>query len=362
MRIAVCSFLQIHRNADALAENVLGQTLGFLCFIAILFLPEVLKISAVVKNQKAPFVSVLPVDLVDAAQSLAQTGAPANHLPEFCFGAHFLKEHQIDTFRSINSGIHHIDRNSNMRFLFRYFKIINHSLRIGVLADNPLRKAAVLGIELVKALQDKLCMTLVLRKDDGFTQTVTACHLDAALHQILKDGVHRCLIKHKLIELCRWDKIRKAAVIFNKVILVTFLVGIRQIFVCNTFLQKLGFDLVVVVRHQHMILINRGFVVVGIGRDIMWSLKKVIGIAVNIGLWGCRQSNQYRVKVFKDGAVLFKDAAVTFVNDNQIKVSRCEQPLSLKGLGVVDGIEDGRIGRKDDAGIAIVLVGAKVAQ
>src|SRR5699024_8681210 len=132
---------------------------------------------------------------------------------------------------------------------------------------------------------------------------------------------------------------RQTAVIFDKVLLIAFLVGVGQFVIGDAFLKKLGLDFVVVVGYQHMVLVHCGFIVVGVGRDIMWHLKKVIGIAVNVCLWGCCQSDQHCVKVFKDGAVLFKDAAVALINDNQVKVSRREQPLSFHRLGVIDGVE-----------------------
>ena len=111
-----------------------------------------------------------------------------------------------------------------------------------------------------------------------------------------------------------------------------------------------------------MVLINCRFIVVGVSRDTMLHFKEIVGVAVNIGLWGCCQSNQHRIKIFKDGTVLFKDAAMTLVNNDQVKMNRRKQPLSFCRLGIVDGIKDGRIGRKDDAGVAIVLIGAKIAQ
>ena len=53
---------------------------------------------------------------------------------------------------------------------------------------------------------------------------------------------------------------------------------------------------------------------------------------------------------------------MAFVHDNQIKVRGGEQLPPILGTGVVDGVEHGGIGGKHNAGAAVVLVGAQVAQ
>ena len=179
-------FLERRGNFDLLAKNIFRQGFGFPCFISFFVGPEEFKIPAVVKNQKTAFIRVFSVNLVTAGKSFAQSGAPANHLPEFCLRTYFLKEHQIDTLRHIDTRVHHIHRHGDVGSLFRLFEIINGCLRIRIIANNPLGKSSpILGIQCIEPIQNKFRMAFVLGKNNGFAQPVTACHFDSTLHQIL---------------------------------------------------------------------------------------------------------------------------------------------------------------------------------
>ena len=192
-------------------------------------LPEKFKVAAVVKDQKPALVGIGSVHLIHAGQPLTQPGAPADHLPELRLGAHLFEEHQIDAFRDINAGIHHIHRDGNVRLFFRLLEVVNDGLCIGVVADDPLGKGAVvLGIELIEPLQNKLRMALVLDKDDGFPQPVTARHFYAPLHQVLEHNVHRCLVEYELIERRRGDEVRHHAVL-HEILLIPLLVLVGQV-------------------------------------------------------------------------------------------------------------------------------------
>ena len=172
-------------------------------------LPEIFKIAAVIKNQEPALVRILSIDLIDTGKATTQSCAPSNHLPKFCFRAYFFEEHQIDRVRYVDAGIHHIHRYCDMRLFFRLLKVVDNRLGIGIVTDNPLgKRAVILRVQLVEPLQNKLCMTLVLGKDDGFPQAVSARHLNAPLHQILQHNVHCGFIEHKLVELFRWDDFR----------------------------------------------------------------------------------------------------------------------------------------------------------
>ena len=117
-------------------------------------------------------------------------------------------------------------------------------------------------------------------------------------------------------------------------------------------------DLVVVVRHQHMVGVDRRIVIVGVGGDAVLHLEKVVGVAVYIGFRGGGQTHQNRIEIIKNGAVFLENAAVALVHDDKVKVGGRKQRHAVFGLGVVDGVEHGGIGGKHDARGLIVLGGA----
>ena len=111
-----------------------------------------------------------------------------------------------------------------MRLFFRLFKIVDNRLCISIIADYSLGKGAmILRVQLVEPLQNKLCMPLVLSKDNSFAQPVATCYFDAPLHEILQHNVYGRLIKHKLVECRRRNKLQHH-IVFDKVVLVPFLI------------------------------------------------------------------------------------------------------------------------------------------
>ena len=150
--------------------------------------------------------------------------------------------------------------------------------------------------------------------------------------------------------------------VFDEIILVSFLILIRQVIVGDAFLQELGFDFVVIIWDEHMVLIDCRLIVVCIGGDAMLHLEKIIGVAVDIRFRCCGQTDHDRIKVFKDSTVLFENAAVAFVDDNEVKMCRGKHSLAIFCLYIVDGIQHCRVCRKYNSRAAIVLIGAKVAQ
>ena len=70
----------------------------------------------------------------------------------------------------------------------------------------------------------------------------------------------------------------------------------------------------------------------------MFHLKKVVGIAVNIGFRRGGEAHHHSVEILKNRPILFENAPVAFVNDNQIEMRRGEQLPSVLGLGVINGV------------------------
>ena len=66
-------------------------------------------------------------------------------------------------------------------------------------------------------------MALVLGKDDGLADAVTARRLDAAFHQVLQHRVHGVGVEDELIQLFGWDK-GGQGVVLGKIVLVASLI------------------------------------------------------------------------------------------------------------------------------------------
>ena len=131
-----------------------------------------------------------------------------------------------------------------------------------------------------------------------------------------------------------------------------------QVIVGNALLQELGFDLIIVVGHQNMVLVHCRFVVIGIGRNTMLHLEEVVGIPIHIGFRRGSKAHHEGVKILKNGPVFLENAPVAFINDNQVKVGRSKQLPPVLGLGIVNGVENGGIGGKHNASGTVILVGA----
>ena len=186
-------------------------------------------------------------------------------------------------------------------------------------------------------------------------------NFDTTLHQVLQDGIYRCFVKHELVELCRGNKVGNIAVL-SKIVLIAFLILIGEIVIGDTFLKEFRLDLIVIVRHKHMICIDRRFVIVGIGRHTVLDLKEIIGIAVNIGFRCCCQTDHDRIEILKDRTIFLENASVALVSDDKVKVCRREQRYAVLCFCAVDRIQYRRICREHDPSISVVLVTAQIAQ
>ena len=110
-----------------------------------------------------------------------------------------------------------------------------------------------------------------------------------------------------------------------------------------------------------MVLVDRRFVIIHIGRHTVFHIKEIVGIAVHLRLWRGSKPHQNPIKIIKNRAVFLKNTAVTFVNDDEVKVCRRKE-LAPLALGIIDDVQDCRIGGKDNARVAVVLVVAQIAK
>ena len=69
-------------------------------------------------------------------------------------------------------------------------------------------------------------------------------------------------------------------------------------------------------RYQHIVLVNRRLIIIGISRNIGGDFKEFISTAVHIRPGSRGQSNQISVKIVEDGFVLFENAAMAFIDDD----------------------------------------------
>ena len=92
------------------------------------------------------------------------------------------------------------------------------------------------------------------------------------------------------------------------IIVVGSLCGLRNtkqiwLWATNDKIQEFRFHLIIVVTDQHMILLYRCFVVIGIGGDAVFHFKKVIGIPIHIRFRRSGEAHQERVEILKNGAL-----------------------------------------------------------
>ena len=76
----------------------------------------------------------------------AQAGAAADHLPEFGLAHNLLEEHQIQTFRNVNTGVQHIHGNSNLGQLLRIRELVDQALSIVDLVIDDFSKTGQMGM------------------------------------------------------------------------------------------------------------------------------------------------------------------------------------------------------------------------
>ena len=85
------------------------------------------------------------------------------------------------------------------------------------------------------------------------------------------------------------------------------------------------------------------FILIGECWHIVFEVKKIIGIVVNIGFWDSREANQERIKILENGAVFFENTAMRLVDNDDVKMGWGEEFLPVIGFHIIDGIHNGRI-------------------
>ena len=94
----------------------------------------------------------------------------------------------------------------------------------------------------------------------------------------------------------------------------------------------------------------------------MLHLKEIVGIPIHIRFRRGSKANHQSIEVFKNHPVFFENAPVAFINNNQVKMRRSKQLTAISGFRIIDGIQNRWIGGKHNPGIAVILVGAQIAE
>ena len=65
-----------------------------------------------------------------------------------------------------------------------------------------------------------------------------------------------------------------------------------------------------------MILINCCFIIISVGRNAVFHLEKVVGVAVNIGFRRGGEAHHHGVEILENRPILFEYAPMAFVNND----------------------------------------------
>ena len=197
-------------------------------------------------------------------------------------------------------------------------------------------------------------MAVVVGKDDGLADALSALHLQTVLHQVLQHTVDGVEIEDVIEYLLGLD-VSGLGVSFNRLdslfigphFFELFLFLGAQVVILDALFQDERATLEALIIDQ--IALGHGILqFVGIVGHALFHLEGLVGALVHL-VTGCRgQAHKQRVKVVEDGRILAEDAAVRLVDDNQVK------PPDREGFLVgVDVVDHRLIGREGDAGIGV---------
>ena len=144
-----------------------------------------LEVTAEIKNIKLTLIS--PIN-----ESWAKSSTTSDHLPELGIAHYFLKEHKVQYFRYIDTGIHHIYGYCDLRKLVRLRKLINKSLSIVDPIVDYLGKSVQMRVIFIEDFKDFFRMIMILGKNDRLSKLLTIIYLDTFGHncmQHLPDGI-----------------------------------------------------------------------------------------------------------------------------------------------------------------------------
>ena len=86
------------------------------------------------------------------------------------------------------------------------------------------------------------------------------------------------------------------------------------------------------------------FIFIGEGRHIVFKIEKIIGVVIDICFGSSCKTYQQGIKILENGAIFLEDAAMRFIDDNEVEMGGSEEFLPVCGFHVINGVHDGGVG------------------
>ena len=258
---------------------------------------------------------VLPV-----YQPRTQTGAPADHLPEFRFAHDLLEKHQIQHLGHINASVQHVHGDGDLGKLLGIGELVDGALGVGHVVVDDLGIAGQVGILFAEDFQNFFGVAVVLGEDDGLAQLLPVVDLQSVGHQQVQGQTDGVLVEQPLVEGGGLNPLGQLPVLVGEGGLILRLLLLGQIGVGNALLQEFQFALHGEEVHQEAVLYRLGQFVAVSGYAAL-QFKDFIGILVDLVLGGGSEAYQGRVKVVENVPVLAVDGTVGLVADHQIEMA-----------------------------------------
>jgi hypothetical protein len=156
---------------------------------------EEFEVAAVVEDEEAPFVVPWPEEV------RTEAGPTSDHLPELRLGADLLEEDEVDHVGHVDAGVEHVDRDGNVRCLGRIREVVDQRLGVrDAVMDRAGKGTPELRIVGIEALDDEVCMCLVLGEDDRLPDPVATCHPLAVSHEVCEHLVYRVFVEEPCVQ------------------------------------------------------------------------------------------------------------------------------------------------------------------
>ena len=199
-------------------------------------------------------------------------------------------------------------------------------------------------------------MTMLLGKDNGLANTLSALYPEARLHQVLQHLSDGILIIDIAVYLVAFDVPMIVRILVQRLASLfvrphrfhLFLLFPAQLIVADALLQyhRAPFQGIVwhqeSIRHRFIQFVSKGV------RSI--HLEEVERVLLHFFPWGGSQAYQESVEVIEDSGVLTEHRTVSLIDDNQIEATDGERLLLA-----VDVVDHGLIRTEQDAGIHVRL-------
>lgn len=239
--------------------------------------------------------------------------------------------------------VEHINRNGKLKFVFLFVrKLVDELLgfdRPERVIDQFTEMPPQVRKKEVEPLHNVFGMGVIFGKNDGFAQAVAPFDFLASLHEVEQYLVDGVLIEKPGIQFVGVEAFWDVAVLVAEGFLVFFF--LRKVVVADALPGKFQRDRHAFVRPQ--VAISHGLTQrVVVGWFVLGQIEKGERIAVGFVFGRGRQSHQQGVEIFKNGAVFFVNAAVCFVDDDQVDIAYSQRPL-VTAPESVDAVQNGLV-------------------